>query len=149
MIQIFDIKKKRKKMKLEDDEILKKYVNESRKNSKDILNDTGSSFDGLNDKKAEELLKQNGYNVVVKNEKKSKIYFLINSFKDKFIIILLVLALINYFLSDAFSTYIILGIAIISALIRYFQDYSVYKFNQELKSKLYTTTNIVRNGKEK
>lgn len=149
MIQIFDIKKKRKKMKLEDNEILEKYVNKSRKNIEEILNDTGSSFDGLNDKKAEELLKQNGYNVVVKNEKKSKIYFLINSFKDKFIIILLVLALINYFLSDAFSTYIILGIAIISALIRYFQDYSVYKFNQELKSKLYTTTNIVRNGKEK
>ncbi len=149
MIQIFDIKKKRKKMKLEDNEILEKYVNKSRKNIEEILNDTGSSFDGLNDKKAEKLLKQNGYNVVVKNEKKSKIYFLINSFKDKFIIILLVLALINYFLSDAFSTYIILGIAIISALIRYFQDYSVYKFNQELKSKLYTTTNIVRNGKEK
>ena len=149
MIQIFDIKKKRKKMKLEDNEILEKYVNKSRKNIEEILNDTGSSFDGLNDKKAEELLKQNGYNVVVKNEKKNKIYFLINSFKDKFIIILLVLALINYFLSDAFSTYIILGIAIISALIRYFQDYSVYKFNQELKSKLYTTTNIVRNGKEK
>ena len=70
MIQIFDIKKKRKKMKLEDNEILEKYVNKSRKNIEEILNDTGSSFDGLNDKKAEKLLKQNGYNVVVKNEKK-------------------------------------------------------------------------------
>ena len=59
------------------------------------------------------------------------------------------LAIINYFLSDALSTYIILGIAVISALIRYFQDYSVYKFNQELKAKMYTTTNVVRGGKEK
>ena len=59
------------------------------------------------------------------------------------------LAIINYFLSDALSTYIILGIAVISALIRYFQDYSVYKFNQELKAKMYTTTNVVRSGKEK
>lgn len=149
MIQIFDIKKNSKKMKLEDNEILKKYIDESKKNSEEILKDTCSSLNGLDDKKAEELLKQNGYNVVVKNKKKSKLYFLINSFKDKFIIILLVLALINYILSDAISTYIILGIAIISALIRYFQDYSVYKFNQELKSKIYTTTNIVRNGKEK
>ena len=69
--------------------------------------------------------------------------------KKKFIIILIVLAIINYFLSDALSTYIILGIAVISALIRYFQDYSVYKFNQELKAKMYTTTNVVRSGKEK
>ena len=52
-------------------------------------------------------------------------------------------------MSDALSTYIILGIAVISALIRYFQDYSVYKFNQELKAKMYTTTNVVRSGKEK
>ena len=86
---------------------------------------------------------------MVKNEKKSRLYFLFNSFKDKFIIILIVLAVINYFLSDALSTYIILGIAVISALIRYFQDYSVYKFNQELKAKMYTTTNVVRGGKEK
>ena len=82
-------------------------------------------------------------------KKKSRFYFLFNSFKDKFIIILLILAVINYILSDAISTYIILGIAVISALIRYFQDYSVYKFNQELKSKLYTTTHVVRDGKEK
>ena len=52
-------------------------------------------------------------------------------------------------MSDALSTYIILGIAVISALIRYFQDYSVYKFNQELKAKMYTTTNVVRGEKEK
>ena len=71
------------------------------------------------------------------------------SFKDKFIIILIILAIINYFISDALSAYIILGIAFLSALIRYFQDYSVYKFNQSLKSKLYTVTHILRNGKEK
>ena len=74
---------------------------------------------------------------------------MINSFKDKFIIILILLAIINYFLSDALSMYIILAIAVASALIRYFQDYSVYKFNQDLKSKIYTTTHIIRNGKEK
>ena len=49
-------------------------------------------------------------------------------------IILLVLAVINYFLSDALGSYIIIGVAIVSALIRYFQDYSVYKFNQKLRT---------------
>ena len=146
MIQLFEIKKKIKK---EDNELLNKYSEISKKTGEEVLKEYNTSENGITENKATELLEKNGPNVVVKNEKKSRLYFLFNSFKDKFIIILIVLAIINYFLSDALSTYIILGIAVISALIRYFQDYSVYKFNQELKAKMYTTTNAVRGGKEK
>lgn len=146
MIQLFEIKKKIKK---EDNELLNKYSEISKKTGEEVLKVYNTSENGITENKATELLEKNGPNVVVKNEKKSRLYFLFNSFKDKFIIILIVLAIINYFLSDALSTYIILGIAVISALIRYFQDYSVYKFNQELKAKMYTTTNVVRSGKEK
>ena len=146
MIQLFEVKKKIKK---EDNELLNKYSEISKKTKEEVLKEYNTSESGITENKASELLGQNGPNVVVKNEKKSRLYFLFNSFKDKFIIILIVLAVINYFLSDALSTYIILGIAVISALIRYFQDYSVYKFNQELKAKMYTTTNVVRSGKEK
>ena len=146
MIQLFEVKKKIKK---EDNELLKKYSEISKKTKEEILKQYNTNENGLTENSATELLEKNGSNVVVKNEKKSRLYFLFNSFKDKFIIILIVLAIINYFLSDALSTYIILGIAVISALIRYFQDYSVYKFNQELKAKMYTTTNVVRGGKEK
>lgn len=146
MIQLFEIKKKIKK---EDNELLNKYSEKSKKTNEEVLKEYNTSENGITENKATDLLEKNGPNVVVKNEKKSRLYFLFNSFKDKFIIILIVLAVINYFLSDALSTYIILGIAVISALIRYFQDYSVYKFNQELKAKMYTTTNVVRGGKEK
>lgn len=146
MIQLFEIKKKIKK---EDNELLNKYLEISKKTKEEVLKEYNTSENGITENKATELLEKNGPNVVVKNEKKSRLYFLFNSFKDKFIIILIVLAIINYFLSDALSTYIILGIAVISALIRYFQDYSVYKFNQELKAKMYTTTNVVRGEKEK
>lgn len=146
MIQLFEIKKKIKK---EDNELLNKYSEISKKTKEEVLKEYNTSENGITENKATELLEKNGPNVVVKNEKKSRLHFLFNSFKDKFIIILIVLAIINYFLSDALSTYIILGIAVISALIRYFQDYSVYKFNQELKAKMYTTTNVVRSGKEK
>ena len=146
MIQLFEIKKKIKK---EDNELLNKYSEISKKTNEEVLKEYNTSENGITENKATELLEKNGPNVVVKNEKKSRLHFLFNSFKDKFIIILIVLAIINYFLSDALSTYIILGIAVISALIRYFQDYSVYKFNQELKAKMYTTTNVVRSGKEK
>ena len=148
MIQLFEVKRKIKKLKREDKELIEKYSEISINTREEILREYNTSESGISDEEAEKIFTENGPNVVVKNEKKSRLYFLFNSFKDKFILILIVLAIVNYFLSDAISTYIILGIAVISALIRYFQDYSVYKFNQELKSKMYTTTHILRNGKE-
>lgn len=71
------------------------------------------------------------------------------SFKDEFIIILLFLSLINFLLGDTLGSLIIVVIGIISALIRFFQDYSVYKFNRKLKSKIYSTVNVLRNNEEK
>lgn len=150
MIQLFDVKRKVKKINKDDSELLEKYSIISKKTNEQIIKELGSNaLLGISDKNAAELLQKNGLNVVVKNEKKSRLYFLVKSFKDKFILILILLSIINYILSDAFSTYIILGIAVVSALIRYFQDYSVYKFNQELKAKMYTTTQVLRNGNEK
>ena len=50
------------------------------------------------------------------------LYFFINSFKDKFIFILIVLAIINKFVGDdTLGTIIILAIGFASALIRFFQ----------------------------
>ena len=55
----------------------------------------------------------------------------------------------NYFLSDLLGSIIILLIATISALIRFVQDYSVYKFNQKLKEKIYNTTTTIRGNTHK
>ncbi len=149
MIQLFDIKKNNKKLKKEDTELFEKYYKESTKSKEEIFTEFNTGDCGIKEEKAEELLEKNGPNVVVKNEKRSRLLFLVDAFRDKFILILIALAVINYFLSDALGSYIIIGIAVVSALIRYFQDYSVYKFNQELKSKLYTTTHVLRNNREK
>ena len=112
----------------------------------DLIFSYQTSEIGLNEEEAKERLEENGLNIVVKKENKKRIQFLLESFNDKFIYILLILAVINYFLSDALGSYIIVGVAIVSALIRYFQDYSVYKFNKKLKDQLYTTTHVLRNG---
>lgn len=94
-------------------------------------------------------MKKNGPNIVVKNEKKSWLEFFIKSFNDKFIYILLLLAIIDFVLADKLGAGIILGIAVVSAFIKFCQNYSTYKFNQKLKAQIYSSTNVVRNGKEK
>ena len=120
------------------------YKKISKLSKEEIMNNYESNEKGINDIEREERLEKNGLNIVVKKDDKKRIIFLLESFNDKFIFILLFLAIINFLLSDHLGSYIIVGIAILSALIRYFQDYSVYKFNKKLKDKLHTTTHILK-----
>lgn len=148
MIRIFDIKRKNKELKNDDSEILKRYLKISNESSKNVLDYTCSKESGLTLSQVKERLKKDGKNIVVKKDNRGILYFLFESFKDEFIIILFFLAVINWFLGDKLGSCIIVGIATISALIRFFQDYFAYKFNQSLKEKIYTSAIVLRNNKE-
>lgn len=148
MLQIFDIKKK-KNLGEENTNLLQLYNELSKKENNTLLKEYNTTLSGLNPSIASARLKENGKNIVIKEENKSPFYFLINSFKDQFIILLIFLAIANYFLSDLLGSIIILLIATISALIRFVQDYSVYKFNQKLKEKIYNTTTTIRGNTHK
>lgn len=148
MLQIFDIKKK-KNLQEKNTNLLQLYNELSKKENNTLLKEYDTTLSGLNPNIASARLKENGKNIVIKEENKSPFYFLINSFKDQFIILLIFLAIVNYFLSDLLGSIIILLIATISALIRFVQDYSVYKFNQKLKEKIYNTTTTIRGNTHK
>ena len=137
MIQIFDIKKAKKNLlKANDTEDLAEYTKEAQLTTQGTLEKYKSSgISGLTTKEANLRLEQNGKNKVVKEDNKSWFYFYINSFKDQFIIILLFLAIINFCLGDKLGSAIIVAIAFVSANIRFVQDYSVYKFNKQLKNR--------------
>ena len=154
MINLFFIKNKLKNKQNTqntNNEILEKYKNIAQKNKDDILNEFATNTEkGLNDKIVEQRLDEDGDNIVVKEERHSWFYFFVNSFKDKFILILVILAVINQLISDdKIGTIIIFAIGFVSAMIRFAQDYSTYKFNQTLKSRLFSNATVVRNGKEK
>ena len=150
MIQIFDIKKAKKNLlKANDTEELAEYIKESQLTVSETLEEYKSDENsGLTTKEANFRLEKNGKNKVVKEDNKSWFYFYINSFKDQFIIILLFLAIINFCLGDKLGSAIIVAIAVISANIRFVQDYSVYKFNKQLKNRITSKTNVLRDNKE-
>ena len=154
MINLFLIKNKLKNKQNTqntNNEILEKYKKIAQKSKDEILKGFTTDADkGLNDKIVEQRLDEDGDNIVVKEEKHSWFYFFVNSFKDKFILILVILAIINQLISnDKIGTIIIFAIGFVSAMIRFAQDYSTYKFNQTLKSQLFSNATVVRNGKEK
>ena len=132
-----------------DKEILTEYNSLSELTSDELLKKLNTSDTGLTEEEATNRLNKNGHNII-KEEKIKKWYnFLIESCKDPFIYILAVLAIINLCLGDALGALIIAILAFISTTIRLVQDYSAYKFDQQLKSKIYTVANIVRNNQTK
>ena len=148
MIRIFDIKKHNNNLISDDLEKLNKYNSISILPREEIFSKYKTTVTGLNRNKASERLKRDGKNVVIRDDEKSVLYFILNSFKDEFIIILLILAIINFCLGDHLGSVIIVAIAIISALLRFFQEYSVYKFNRKLRQSIYSTVCVIRSGKE-
>lgn len=127
---------------------MNEYKSFAKLTQEELLETFESNINGLSKQKVEEKQEKYGKNISKKENNKSRLYFLLESFNDKFIYILLVLAVVNYFLSDAIGSIIIICVAIVSALIRYFQDYSVYKFNKSLEKRIYSTASVIRNKKE-
>lgn len=125
-----------------------KYFEISKKSKEEILKLLNTKEEGLNKKVAEKRLEKDGLNVATDVKKKNALYFIIQSFKDKFILILWVLAAIDYITSDYIGTTIIILLSIASAMLRFAEDYSTYRFNEKLKAKIKPKANVIRNGKE-
>ena len=125
------------------------YYELSNMNEEDVYKLYETNKNGLTKEESAKRLEEYGENIPNNNEKKGPIYFIIDSFKDKFILILIVLAIINYFTGDAIGSVIILVITVISALISFFQNYSTYKFNIKLKEKIRIFTDVIRDNNQK
>lgn len=133
MINLFLIKNKLKNktnIQNNNNEIIEKYKRIAQSGNEEVIKEFYTNIEkGLTEKEAEQRLEKDGENIVIKEEEHSWFYFFINSFKDKFILILVILAIINQLVSsDNIGTIIIFAIGFVSAMIRFIQDYSTYKF---------------------
>ena len=133
---------------INNEEILKNYLELATSDINKNYIDLNAKIEGLSIKEAKKRLDENGKNVTIKEEKKGPIYFFINSLKDEFVLILIFLSIINFLLGDKLGSIIIFAISIISAGVRFVQDYSIYKFNQKLKQSVISKCLVVRNNKE-
>ena len=73
---------------------------------------------GLTNKEVIKRREENGRNVINEEKKKSVFTFLMDSFKDPFIYILIILATINFLLGDKLGSLIIIILALTSSIIR-------------------------------
>ncbi len=126
----------------------KNYVELSKMSKEEVLSLYQTQKEGLTEEEALKRLEEYGENIPEKREKKGLLYFILESFKDKFILILLVLATVDYLTGDKIGAFIILIITVISAVIRFVQDYSTYLFNEKLKERIKIFTDVIREGNQ-
>ena len=116
-----------------DRTLLKEYLDIATTSNKVIYSKLNTSQEGLTIKEAKQRLEKDGKNITIQEQNHGAIYFFLVSLKDEFVLILIFLSIINFLLGDTLGSLIIFAIALISAGVRFFQDYSIYKFNQKLK----------------
>ncbi len=124
------------------------YKDISNKEKSEILDLFETRDTGLNEEEVEKRLDEYGDNVVNNKKKKTPLYFIFEALKDKFVLILILLAAIDFITDDKIGALIILGITLISVIIRFTQDYSTYKFNERLKEQIRIFTDVIREGKQ-
>lgn len=130
-----------------DEELLKEYQKLAVLSHEELLKQLHTTIAGLTEEQASNQLNKYGHNIIKEEKVKKWYHFLLESYKDPFIYILTILAIIDLCLGDVLGAIIIAVLAIISITIRLVQDYSAYKFDQKLKSKIFTSANVLRNNK--
>ncbi len=125
------------------------YKEISKKSKEEIFSLFKTEEDGLNKNEVSKRLTEYGENIATNRKKKTALFFIFEALKDKFVLILLLLAAIDFITDDKIGALIILGITLISVIIRFTQDYSTYKFNERLKEKIRIFTDVIRAGEQK
>ncbi|MCL2351514.1 MAG: magnesium-translocating P-type ATPase [Firmicutes bacterium] len=114
----------------------------------DILKRLDSAENGLTEAEAQKRLERDGPNATTDTKLKPWYIFLLKSFADEFILVLILLGALSLtpLIGDTLGAAIIFILAVVSALIRFVQDYNSYLGGERLKTMLHTTVDVRRDG---
>ncbi|MGC8794032.1 MAG: magnesium-translocating P-type ATPase [Bryobacteraceae bacterium] len=111
-----------------------------------VLEVLGSSPEGLDPQTASERLEQFGPNTVLREKPLAWWNHLYNAFNNAFILLLLVLAGIAALTGDVDATIIISLMVVVSAVLRFVQEYRSNQAAEKLKEMVETTATVTRGG---
>lgn len=123
----------RKDASLTTEELLKKYEADAQ--------------NGISSEEREKRLEQYGSNILSSDKKKSWLYFLLDAFRDEFILVLLALGVISFIMSDPAGGTIIIALALLSGIMQFVQNYNSYKASLRLHNMIHDSAAELENGK--
>lgn len=114
----------------------------------EIFSDLQSSPAGLSAATAQERLQKQGPNALPQKAEKSALLKFIAHFKDVLIYILLAAAVITAIMGHWVDTFVIIGVAVINALIGFIQENNAEKSLKSIQNMLASEAMLVRDGKQ-
>lgn len=115
----------------------------------EVLKELSTSKDGLSSEEAKKRLLKYGENELVEEKKEGPLRLFLNQFMDVLIILLIVAALVSYFIGDLLDSTVILFVVVVNAIIGFMQEYRAEKAMEKLKSLIATEAIVIRDGETK
>ncbi len=120
-----------------------------RQKKQDVLNDLGTSENGLTKEQAAANREKYGANELTETDKKSTFMIFLEQYKDFLVIILIVSAIISGILGDWESTAVILAVITMNAILGTVQTVKAEQSLKGLKAMSAPTAKVIRDGKIK
>lgn len=117
--------------------------------TKEIFKELSTSEKGLTGEEVLARLTRYGPNKLTAAEKISRLKIIIHQFKSPLIYILLIAAVVTYFLQEYIDTGVIMAVVLLNAVIGYFQEFKAEESIRALKKLVVPKARVLRDGKEK
>ena len=114
----------------------------------ELLEDLQTSENWLSDKESKIRNELYGLNIILSKDKNSVFKILLSQFTSPLVIILIIAAVISFFIWEKIDAIIICGVVIINALLWFFQEYKADKAIQSLKKMAGLKSKVLRNWEE-
>ncbi len=117
------------------------------KRIEEIFKELGSSNQGLTTNQVKDRVKDYGKNTIKKTHKLRPVKIFFKQFNSFLIYILIIAALISFFIQHFIDGIVISAIIILNAIIGFFQQYKAEKAIEKLKKFLIPKSRVIREGK--
>ncbi|PLW80080.1 ATPase [Candidatus Woesearchaeota archaeon] len=114
-----------------------------------VLKSLETNHKGLTSDRAEILLRKLGPNELTKKKDFSIQKAILSQFTDLMVIILIIAALISFFLGEKADAIVIFGIVILNAIIGFLQEFKAEKSIEALQNMLSPKAKVIRDGTQK
>lgn len=104
---------------------------------------------GLSKKEVDHRQKEYGLNQLKEVKRKSYFWLFLSQFQDLMIVVLIIAALLAYYLDDFRGGTILLVIVLVNALIGFYQEFKAEKILESLKKLVQPNATVIRNGQKK
>jgi len=101
---------------------------------------------GLTDREVKSLHLKHGFNVIESDQRFSALKVLLSQFTSPLIYILLIAAIITWFLGDLIDTGVIMAAVIVNTVLGFYQEYKAQKSLEALSQVLSPKATVIRDG---